>query len=418
MLESSCGVKSRSRAAASCAIAPSSAGAAWSAVANAHAVLVSSCGLNSRSDRCAASVAIASSSAGAAWSAVAYAHAVLERACGANSRSPRCTASSAIASSSAGSRRPIFANPCTVVDKCCASILGTRLVQYFASPANNASPALQPADACRLPKPLTVFASGRASNLGSACSVCSASGCSIAGDAPRSSRLSLGWRTNFPSVFHEAPRSLGPYRLPYSACASTTCRTVRSSPIRGTLDRLRQLGQQPSRARRLRSSMRRQLERVPSQPKLARGGKRTTERAKDPRPRGTRSLNLSEQRVAALRCTLNSQQNSIPDCNTPPSLNALRAQRPRPQLRADPPGPRPHPDPHPVRACCGGRRDEPRHPTHQRPPLSPRGRHLQAEGCRCSRWAERDDVGRARDIRRLPDVGVALRKGEPHHHLL
>ena len=49
--------------------------------------------MKSRSPRRAASSAIASSSAGAAWPAVAYAHAVFESACGVKSRSPRPAAS-------------------------------------------------------------------------------------------------------------------------------------------------------------------------------------------------------------------------------------------------------------------------------------------------------------------------------------
>jgi len=93
-------LNSRSRGTAAAAIASSSAGAVWSAVANAHAVLASPCGMNSRS-RGTAAAAIASSSAGAAWSAVANAHAVLASPCGMNSRS-RGAAAAAIASSSAG----------------------------------------------------------------------------------------------------------------------------------------------------------------------------------------------------------------------------------------------------------------------------------------------------------------------------
>ena len=55
----------------------------------------------------------------------------------------------------------------------------------------------------------------------------------IAG-APRSTCFSLCWRTNLPSVFHEEPSSRGLYRVPCAACASTTWRTVRLSPIRGS----------------------------------------------------------------------------------------------------------------------------------------------------------------------------------------
>eukprot|EP00964_Phaeocystis_antarctica_P048507 scaffold28083_cov58-Phaeocystis_antarctica.AAC.2 len=81
-------------------MASSSAGAGWPAVANAHAVLASPCGVKSRS-RGAAATAIASSSAGAAWAAVANAHAVLARACGSKPPRPPRTATSATAAKSA-----------------------------------------------------------------------------------------------------------------------------------------------------------------------------------------------------------------------------------------------------------------------------------------------------------------------------
>ena len=79
MLERTCGLASFSpRAATSLAIALSSAGAGWPAVAYAHAVLASPWSEYFPS-RGAASSAMPWSSAGAAWPDVAYAHARLER---------------------------------------------------------------------------------------------------------------------------------------------------------------------------------------------------------------------------------------------------------------------------------------------------------------------------------------------------
>ena len=78
VLARSCGSTSRTRGAASAAMASSSAVAAWLDFAYAHAVLARFCAFNSRA-RGAASVAMAPSSSGAARLAVAYAHAVLSR---------------------------------------------------------------------------------------------------------------------------------------------------------------------------------------------------------------------------------------------------------------------------------------------------------------------------------------------------
>eukprot|EP00964_Phaeocystis_antarctica_P027225 scaffold15341_cov64-Phaeocystis_antarctica.AAC.6 len=117
VLASSCGLKSRSRGTAAAAIASSSAGAAWLAVANAHAVLASCCGLKSRS-RSTAAAAIASSSAGARLPAVANAHAVLASSCAVKLRS-RGSAAAAIASSSAGAAWLAVANAHAVLARFC-----------------------------------------------------------------------------------------------------------------------------------------------------------------------------------------------------------------------------------------------------------------------------------------------------------
>ena len=63
----------------------------WHAVANAHAVLASSCGMKSPMHRCAA-VANAANNDSSFWLAVANAHAVLARACGMKSPMHRCAA--------------------------------------------------------------------------------------------------------------------------------------------------------------------------------------------------------------------------------------------------------------------------------------------------------------------------------------
>ena len=127
---------------------------------------------------------------------------------------------------------------------CCAA-----LPAYYGRPEGVARP---PTGCMQAGQTVDVFARARASNLGSACSVCLASGCSSFG-ASRSTRLSSGWRANLPSVFRQYRRSFGVHRALFFACASTISRTVRSSPVRGTLDRQRQLGRQPSRARPARS---------------------------------------------------------------------------------------------------------------------------------------------------------------------
>ena len=93
-------------------------------MANAQAVLASSCALNSRS-RGSAALAIASSSVGAACPALANAQAVLARPCALNLCSPG-TAASATAAKIAPVSLPSptslhLARPCAIFDSCLAS---------------------------------------------------------------------------------------------------------------------------------------------------------------------------------------------------------------------------------------------------------------------------------------------------------